>query len=78
MLRPFRPGNTFGRNAEPSRYNEIVALALGASPDPIRMLVERLGDPDGRIAVVIANSLLAACRTYSPVGNIGYTRSQEE
>lgn len=58
MLRPFQPGNTFGRDARPSHYNETVALARQASPDAIRVLIERLHDPDGRIAVVAANSIL--------------------
>jgi hypothetical protein len=35
-----------------------VKLAREASPEAIRVLIERLHDPDGRIAVVAANSIL--------------------
>jgi hypothetical protein len=65
MLRPFQPGNRFGENARPSRYNETLALAREASPAAMQTLIERLHDADGRIAVVAANSILE--RAYGKV-----------
>jgi hypothetical protein len=58
MLRPFQPGNS-GRPVNTStRYSETLALARENSPAAMRTLISRLQDPDGRIAVVAANSLL--------------------
>jgi hypothetical protein len=42
----------------PSRYNETQQLARSHSIAAVQTLAERLHDPDGRIAVVAANSLL--------------------
>jgi hypothetical protein len=41
-----------------TRYGETLALARAASPDAMRALIARLHDPDGRIVVVAANSIL--------------------
>jgi hypothetical protein len=57
MLRPWQPGNTLG-GQRPGRYQETQQLARQHSLEAVRTLVERLHDPDGRIAVVAANSLL--------------------
>jgi hypothetical protein len=57
MLRPFQPGNS-GRPVNTStRYSETLALARENSPKAMRTLISRLQDPDGRIAVVAANSI---------------------
>jgi hypothetical protein len=42
----------------PHRYNETVALARQHSPDAMKTLIDRLKDPDGRVAIVAANSVL--------------------
>ena len=59
MLKPWPKGHS-GRpqGLTPSRYNETQAYARQNSLEAMRTLVERLRDPDGRIAVVAANSLL--------------------
>ena len=41
-----------------TRYSETVQLCRQHSLDAVRTLVERLRDPDGRIAVVAANSIM--------------------
>lgn len=58
MLRPWQPGNKLGVGARGTRYTETVALARSHSIEAVQTLAERLRDPDGRIAVVAANSLL--------------------
>jgi hypothetical protein len=57
MLRPWQPGNKLG-GQRPGRYLETQQLAREHSLEAVRTLVERLRDPDGRIAVVAANSIL--------------------
>jgi hypothetical protein len=57
MLRPWQPGNKLG-GQRPGRFQETQQLARQHSVDAVRTLVERLHDPDGRVAVVAANSLL--------------------
>src|SRR5262245_35722897 len=52
MLRPWRKGETGRVSNTASRYTETQALARQHSLDAIRTLVERMRDPDGRIAVV--------------------------
>lgn len=59
MLRaPFQPGNKMAVGNKGSKYNDTVALARSHSIAAVQTLAERLHDPDGRIAVVAANSLL--------------------
>jgi hypothetical protein len=57
LLKPFAPGNKLG-GRRGTRYCETVALAREHSLEAVHTLVERLRDPDGRIAVVAANSVL--------------------
>src|SRR5690349_8558037 len=57
-LKPFKPGNQFARGARPSHYLETQQLAREASPEALRVLIQRLHDPDGRVSVVAANSIL--------------------
>jgi hypothetical protein len=57
MLKPFEPGNRLGGN-KATRFIETQQYARQHSLEAMRTLVERLRDPDGRIAVVAANSLL--------------------
>jgi hypothetical protein len=57
MLRPF-PKGAPGRIGKPSRYIETQMYARQHSLEAMQTLVERLRDPDGRVAVVAANSLL--------------------
>jgi hypothetical protein len=57
MLRPFLKGAP-GRIGKPSRYIETQMYARQHSLEAMQTLVERLRDPDGRVAVVAANSLL--------------------
>jgi hypothetical protein len=57
MLRPF-PKGAPGRIGKPSRYTETLQIAREASPEAMRVLVERLRDSDGRVAVVAAERLL--------------------
>ena len=59
MLKPWRKGET-GRppGVLATRYTETQALARSHSLEAVQTLVERLRDPDGRIAVVAANSIL--------------------
>jgi hypothetical protein len=58
MLRPFQPGNHFAHNSRPSRYHETVALAREAGPEAVRVLIERMRDADGRVAIVAATAVL--------------------
>jgi hypothetical protein len=57
IIRPWQPGNKLG-GQRPGRYLETQQLARDHSLEAVRTLVERLRDPDGRIAVVAANSIL--------------------
>lgn len=57
MLKPFEPGNAMG-GRRGTRYVETQAFAREHSLEAVKTLVERLRDPDGRIAVVAANSIL--------------------
>src|SRR5215469_12422881 len=57
MLKPWQPGNKLG-GQRPGKYQETQQLARAHSLDAVNTLVERLRDPDGRIAVVAANSIL--------------------
>jgi hypothetical protein len=58
MLRPFQPGNHFARNARPSRYHETLALAREAAPEALKVLIGRMHDTDGRVAIVAATAVL--------------------
>jgi hypothetical protein len=58
MLRPFQPGNSGRPKNTSTRYSETLQLARAASPDAMRCLIERLHDPDGRIAVMAASLIL--------------------
>ena len=57
MLLPF-PKGAPGRVGKPSRYTETLQIAREASPEAMRVLVQRLHDLDGRVAVVAAERLL--------------------
>jgi hypothetical protein len=57
MLRPF-PKGAPGRIGKPSGYVATQQLAREHSLEAVRTLVERLRDPDGRVAVTAANLLL--------------------
>jgi hypothetical protein len=57
MLRPWQQGNKLGGNKS-TRYCETVRYARENSMKALHALVERLSDPDGRIVVVAANSIL--------------------
>lgn len=57
LLRPWQPGNKLG-GSKGTRYFETVRYARENSMAALRALVERLTDPDGRIVVVAANSIL--------------------
>ena len=57
-MRPFQTGNSGRPKNTSTRYSETLALARENSPAAMRTLISRLQDPDGRIAVVAANSLL--------------------
>jgi hypothetical protein len=58
MLKPWRKGETGRVSNVASRYTETQQYARQHSMAAVRTLVERLQDPDGRIAVVAANSIL--------------------
>jgi hypothetical protein len=58
MLKPFAPGNPGRPIAAATRFIETQQFARSHSLEAMRTLVDRLRDPDGRIAVVAANSLL--------------------
>jgi hypothetical protein len=58
LLRNFPPGNAGRPPNTSTRYSETIALARASSPEAIRVLIERMKDSDGRVAVVAANSLL--------------------
>jgi hypothetical protein len=58
MLKPFLAGNAGRPPNISTRYSETLALARAHSPDAMQTLIQRLKDPDGRIAVVAANSIL--------------------
>ena len=58
-LTPFKKGE--GQRTgyrKPSAYTETLQLARRASPAAMRTLIERLNDPDGRIAVMSASLIL--------------------
>jgi len=59
MLKNWKPGQS-GRppGVISTRYTETQQLARSHSLEAVQTLVERLRDPDGRIAVVAANSIL--------------------
>jgi hypothetical protein len=65
MLRPFQPGNHFAHNSRPSRYHETVALAREAAPEAVQVLIHRMHDSDGRVAIVAATAVLE--RAYGKV-----------
>jgi hypothetical protein len=58
LLRNFQPGNAGRPPNTSTKYSETLALARANSPAAMQTLIERLHDPDGRIAVVAANSIL--------------------
>jgi hypothetical protein len=59
MITPFQPGDRHQTGyRKPSVYIETLHLARKSSPDAMRTLIERLHDPDGRIAVMAANLIL--------------------
>jgi hypothetical protein len=58
-LTPFKKGE--GQRTgyrKPSAYTETLQLARRASPAAMRVLIDRLNDPDGRIAVMSASLIL--------------------
>jgi hypothetical protein len=57
LLRNWQPGNQYGGKRS-SRYYQTVQYAREHSMEALRALVERLSDPDGRIVIVAANSIL--------------------
>ena len=57
IIRPFQPGNKLG-GKKGTRYIETQQFAREHSLEAMQTLRDRLRDPDGRIAVVAANSLL--------------------
>jgi hypothetical protein len=57
-LKPWRKGETGRVSNVASRFVETQQLARQHSMEAIRTLVERMKDPDGRVAVVAANSIL--------------------
>jgi hypothetical protein len=63
---PFKKGE--GQHTgyrKPSAYTETLQLARPASPAAMRVLIERLSDPDGRIALTSASLILE--RTWGKV-----------
>jgi hypothetical protein len=58
LLRNFPPGNAGRPPHTSTRYSETIALARASSPEAMRCLIERLRDPDGRIAVMSASLIL--------------------
>jgi hypothetical protein len=58
MLKPFPPGSSGRPPNTSTRYSETLRIAREASPEAMRVLIQRLRDPDGRIAVVAANSIM--------------------
>jgi hypothetical protein len=58
MIRPFQPGNAGRPPNTSTKYSETLALARANSPAAMRVLIERLNDPDGRIAVMSASLIL--------------------
>jgi hypothetical protein len=58
-LTPFRKGEGMPPGfRKPSTYIETLHLARKSSPAAMRTLIERLRDPDGRIAVMAASLIL--------------------
>jgi hypothetical protein len=58
-LTPFRKGEGMSPGfRKPSTYIETLHLARKSSPAAMRTLIERLRDPDGRIAVMAASLIL--------------------
>jgi hypothetical protein len=58
-LKPIQKGDR--RQAgyrKPNKYIETLHLARKASPDAMRTLIQRLNDPDGRVAIVAASHIL--------------------
>jgi hypothetical protein len=58
-LKPIQKGDR--RQAgyrKPNKYIETLHLARKASPDAMRVLIQRLNDPDGRVAIVAASHIL--------------------
>ena len=58
MLKPWKKGETGRVSNVASRYTETQRFAREHSLEAMETLAKRLHDPDGRIAVVAANSLL--------------------
>ena len=58
LKQPWAKGQSGFQDGKSSRYVETQQYARQHSLEAMRTLVERLRDPDGRIAVVAANSLL--------------------
>jgi hypothetical protein len=58
LLKPWAPGNSGRPGGVITRYSETLQIARANSAEAMQTLVERLKDPDGRIAVVAANSIL--------------------
>jgi hypothetical protein len=58
MLRPFRKGSAGNPGGVPSRYHEAMRIARENSAEAMLTLVAHLKDPDGRVAVTVANLLL--------------------
>lgn len=57
MLKNFQTGNQLG-GRRGTRFTETQKFAREHSMEALQALVERLHDPDGRIVVVAANSIL--------------------
>lgn len=58
LLRDWQKGERPPGAGTPTRYTETLKLARQHSAEALLTLVQRMKDPDGRIAVVAANSVL--------------------
>jgi hypothetical protein len=58
LKQPWAKGQSGFKDGKPSRYVETQQFAREHSLEAMQTLRDRLRDPDGRIAVVAANSLL--------------------
>jgi hypothetical protein len=57
-LRNFQPGNAGRPPNVSTRFSETLEIARRASPEAMRTLIQRMSDPDGRIAVMSASLVL--------------------
>jgi hypothetical protein len=58
LLRPWQPGQSGNPGGPPKPVREALRLAREATPAAMRELIALLGDPDPRIRLLAANSLL--------------------